>query len=171
MNLKKFHEYIQNLYFMNPTGFQFFAILGLAVITSLSFHILLSPSVKSLEQPTESLDAATYIPEGHSLVPLELVNQKSLSSLIENFGWIDLYSAKIMPEGFKRGPKIVKKIRILRAPLDPSQFGIIVPNEFIDHVLDWGPHYFATINKSKFYKSELVIKAIKRKRVIYEDMF
>ncbi len=171
MNLKKYHEYIQNLYFMNPNGFQFFSILSLAAITALLFHLLLAPGSQTLMQPEKSLDAATYIPKGHSLIPLQLVNQRSLGSLIENFGWIDLYSATTSESGYKKGPKIVKKIRILRAPLDPSQFGIIVPNDFVDFILDWGPDYFATISRSKFYKSELVIRSKKKKRVIYEDMF
>lgn len=171
MNLKKFRELIQNLYFMNPNGFQLFGILVLSLSTILIFRMVFTPKTVPSIAPSESLEAATFIPDNHSLIPIKLMNQRSLSSLIENFGWIDLYAVTKKENSYKKGPKIVKKIRILKAPLDPSQFGIIVPNDYVDHILNWGPTYFATINKNKFYKSQLVIgKTQKRKRVIYEDM-
>lgn len=162
---------MQNLYFMNPNGFQMFSMLSLALITLIVFNLFFKPKVKLIEAPELATEAATFIPEGHSLIPIKLVNQRSLSSMIENFGWIDLYSVKPASTGFKKGPKIVKKIRILRAPLDPTQFGIIVPDDFVDHILDWGPSYFGTINKNKFYTSELVIAKKRKKRVMYEDFF
>jgi hypothetical protein len=156
---------------MNPQGFQLFSLLGLTLITLILFNLFFSPKIKQIAAPELATEASTFIPDGHSLIPIKLINQKSLSSLIDNFGWIDLYSVKKTESGFKKGPKIVKKIRILRAPLDPSQFGIIVPDNFVDHILDWGPNYFGTINKNKFYTSELVIQKKRQKRVMYEDMF
>ena len=171
MNFSKFRDLVQNLYFMNPNGFQLFSLLGLTLSTLIVFNLLFTPKIKQIDAPELATEASTFIPEGHSLIPIKLINQKSLSSLIENFGWIDLYAVKKTESGFKKGPKIVKKIRILRAPLDPSQFGIIVPDDFVDHILDWGPNYFGTINKNKFYTSELVIQKKRLKRVMYEDMY
>ncbi len=171
MNLNKFRELIQNLYYMNPNGFQFFSLMSIAILTLILFNLFFSSEPKAIQAPELATEASTFIPENHSLIPIKLINQKSLSSLIENFGWIDLYSVKKSETGYKKGPKIVKKIRILRAPLDPSQFGIIVPNDFVDYILDWGPNYFGTINKNKFYTSELVIQQQRPKRVTYEDMF
>lgn len=172
MNFKRFHEILQNLYFMNPNGFQLLGIIALSLTTMVLFRVIFSPQ-QSLpsDVPEGAVEASTFIPDGHSLIPIKLVNQKALSSLIENFGWIDLYAVKKGVDTYKKGPKIVKKIRILRAPLDPSQFGIIVPNEFVDHILNWGPNYFATINKNKFYESQLVTEAQRKKRVVYEDMY
>jgi hypothetical protein len=170
MNFNKFRELLQNLYFMNPNGFQIFILMSICISTLCFFHLIFGPKTTLSDVPEAAIEAATFIPEDHSLIPIKLVNQKAISSLIENFGWIDLYSIKKTDLGFKKGPKIVKKIRILRAPLDPKQFGIIVPNDFVDSILDYGPDYFATLNKNKFYKSELVINRKQRKRVQYEDM-
>lgn len=171
MNLKKFHDLLKNLYFMNPLGFQIFTIFSISIITLILFHLVFPPRIKSVEAPALATEATTFIPEHHSLIPIKLINQKSLGSLIGNFGWVDLYGVKRNAETYKRGPKIVKKIRLLRAPLDPTQFGIIVPNEFVDVILDFGPDYFATLNRNKFYKSELVIFKKPKRRVTYEDMY
>ncbi len=171
MTIKKFHDYFQNLYIMNPQGFQIVALISLSFVTLTLFHIFFGSDPKILDAPYESIEASTFIPEDHSLIPIKLINQRSLSSMIESFGWIDLYSVKKMDSDFKKGQKIVKKIRILRAPLDPDQFGIIVPNDFVDPILERGPKYFATLNKKQFYKSELVINKKGQKRVHYGDMF
>ncbi len=171
MTIKKFHDYFQNLYIMNPQGFQIIGVIVLSFVTLISFHILFGNDKQLLDAPQESIEASTFIPEDHSLIPVSLINQRSISSMIENFGWVDLYSVNKTDLGYKKGLKIVKKIRILRAPLDPNQFGIIVPNEFVDPILEKGPKYFATLNKKQFYKSELVIDKQSKKRVQYGDMF
>lgn len=171
MSTKKFHDYFQNLYIMNPQGFQIVGIILLSLVTLLLFHWISGTSQLPHGAPEESIEASTFIPENHTLIPIKLINQNSLSPMIENFGWIDLYSVKKINSDHVKGKKIVKKIRILRAPLDPDQFGIIVPNDFVDPILEKGPKYFATLNKKQYYKSELVFNKKGSKRVHYGDMF
>lgn len=171
MNIKKYHEYFQNLYILNPLGFQIVGVITLSFITLTCFHLFFGSNKQLQDAPQESIEATTFIPLNHSLIPIKLVNQNAISSMIENFGWVDLYTVNKRDSEYKKGHKIVKKIRILRAPLDPNQFGIIVPTEFVDPILEKGPRYFATLNKKQFYKSELVINPKGKKRVQYGDMF
>lgn len=170
MNLRRFREYIHNLYFLNPNGFHVVFVILLSTSTIAIFSSL-STNQNGIKTPELAQEASTLIPNDHSLIPIDLINQEAISAVIENFGWIDLYSVNQKFEDYKIGKKIVKKIRILRAPLDPNQFGIIVPNEFVDPILISGPNYFATINKNKHHISQLMIYQNKAKKVLYGDQF
>lgn len=77
--------------------------------------------------PTESEDvesAATYIPAGHVLVPIEVANYESLDSILGKHGVVDLYLPT--SETRKRSLKVVERVRILRAPLNPGHFAVLV---------------------------------------------
>lgn len=162
----KFRSYLNELYHLYPQGVQLISLLLVAVVTLLLFEAITSDK-EPMDVPTGAQEATTYIPKNHTLIPLRFINQKSLSSMIENFGWIDLYSIETNHQGTQFKSRIVKKIRILRAPLDPDQFGIIVPESYVELILRSGPKYFATLVKNQHHKSELTLNKKFKKEVIY----
>jgi hypothetical protein len=74
----------------------------------------------------ESFEAAdTYIPSGFVLVPIEVANYEALDSILGKFGVVDLFVTSSEPG--KRPLKVAEKIKILRAPLNPSRFAVLAP--------------------------------------------
>ena len=74
--------------------------------------------------PLESMD--THIPLGFVLVPIEVFNKESLSALLGSHGVVDLFLTN------KKGRKVHKiahHVKMLRAPLDPHRFAILVPEK------------------------------------------
>lgn len=166
MNLDKYLKPLKALYLLHPQNFQLTGLTCLSLIMVGLIHSLASPQVTYTDTGEAVHEASSYIPDGHALIPIELANHESISALISNFGWVDLYSVNQINNSYKKGRKIVKKIRILRAPLDQNQFGIIVPEEFTEHILNFGPKYIAIINKQKQHQSEMVYKTQKLNRKI-----
>lgn len=77
--------------------------------------------VHHIEDPAS---ASTYIPAGFVLVPIEVANYESLDSILGNYGIVDLYIAPETPG--KRAVKVAEHLKILRAPLNPSHFAVLV---------------------------------------------
>jgi hypothetical protein len=75
------------------------------------------------KEPSESLD--TFIPAGFVLVPIELQNAESISGMIQSHAIIDLYTAPL--PGQSKGKLVGRKLRLVRAPLNPERFGVLVP--------------------------------------------
>jgi hypothetical protein len=78
-------------------------------------------------------DAATFIPNGFVLVPIEVSNFESLDSILGNYGIVDLYAPGDSPK--KRPIKIAERIKILRAPLNPSHFAVLAPEDESDRIV------------------------------------
>lgn len=90
---------------------------------------------------TESVD--TYIPVGFVLVPIEIQNTEQLSSFINDYAIVDLFS-------FQKGQvknKVAQKLKLLRAPLNPQQFAVLVPEGQTSQLLsNPGPFWVAVQN-------------------------
>jgi hypothetical protein len=61
----------------------------------------------------------TFIPAGFVLVPIEIQNLQNVDSMIGNYGIVDIYNGK------KTEP-VLSGARIIRSPLDPTQFAVMV---------------------------------------------
>lgn len=77
-------------------------------------------------QPESVETAATYIPDGYVLVPIEVANFESLDSILGKFGVVDLFVGSDDPK--VRPRKLAERVKILRAPLNPSHFAVLVPD-------------------------------------------
>ena len=75
-------------------------------------------------QPESPETAATYIPAGYVLVPIEVANYESLDSILGKFGVVDLFRPPLGEHG--RPVKVAERVKILRAPLNPSHFAVLV---------------------------------------------
>jgi hypothetical protein len=71
--------------------------------------------------------AATYIPAGFVLVPIEVENYEALDSILGKFGVVDLYKPSERPGRPPR--KVASHVKILRAPLNPSHFAVLAPED------------------------------------------
>lgn len=106
-------------------------ILWLAAVLVAGFLAFYFDSTKApvanARVPESVESAATYIPEGFVLVPIEISNFESLDSLLGKHGVVDLYLP--VDEVRKRPQKIAERVKILRAPLNPSHFAVLVTEE------------------------------------------
>jgi hypothetical protein len=109
---------------------------------------LLSPGTPEVhhEARGENYDVDTMIPAGHLLIPLELSNAESLSSLSGNFSLIDLYASG---DKGKKGFKIASGVKLLRAPLNPQQFAVLVREEDSAKIVTHEGPFFAALKNPK----------------------
>jgi hypothetical protein len=112
------------------------------------------------ENAGEANSADTYIPDGFVLVPIEIQNADSLSSLIGSYAVVDLF----------RGPhsqKVGKRLKLLRAPLNPQQFAVLVPEGEVSTLLQTPGPFWAAIQNPQQKKSSEVAGRNKKSRIEY----
>ena len=90
----------------------------------------------------QKIEADTIIPKGFVLVPIDLENIDSVSGVINQFGVIDLYTGK---NSGQKSIKIASRIKILRAPLNPNQFAVLVPEFISDKIMQVSGPFWAVI--------------------------
>lgn len=81
---------------------------------------------KRAETPIKEKDDAydTYIPYGYTLVPIEVQNYESLDSIFGNYGIVSLYFPS--DEKNKKPRLLAERVKMLRAPLNQGQFGVLI---------------------------------------------
>lgn len=167
MNFKPFLKKKPGLKNMGPS-MGFVSLLFIAMVTSLVFRTLKEPH--DPEDSIERFEASTFIPDGHVLIPIEVENYEALSALVDNYAWVDLYTPSENEHMRSKAKKIVKKIRILRAPLDPNHYGIIVPEGYAEAILSYGFLFRVTLNTKTQHTSELLVgKRTKKPAIIFGD--
>lgn len=89
--------------------------------------------------------ADTLIPKGYVLVPIELANLNAVAGLINQYGVIDLYGGD-SPEN---SVQIATRIKILRAPLNPNHYAVLVPEDLSKQIMRFkGPFWASIQNRS-----------------------
>lgn len=96
----------------------------------------------SEESKNEAVDIDTMIPAGHLLIPLELVNAQSLSSLSGAFSLVDLYAVN---ESGKKSVKLASTVKLVQAPLNPEQFAVLVREEDSSRIMSHSGPFFAAL--------------------------
>ncbi|MEQ1878403.1 MAG: hypothetical protein ABL958_17300 [Bdellovibrionia bacterium] len=76
---------------------------------------------------TEAEAASTFIPDGFVLVPIDVQNPEALDSILGSFGVVDLFAPPSGPGAPSR--RIARRIKILRAPLNPNHFAVLAPED------------------------------------------
>jgi len=135
--------YQQKGHFLLVGGLIAFVTLGLVA------EVYQSHSAHNSE-PTPAQEAPdTIIPKGYVLVPIELQNSESLSALISEFAIVDLYLPQDSSTKSK-GKKIGRHLRLLRAPLNPNTFAVLVPDAEVPAVVNHsGPMIAVIQNRSQ----------------------
>ena len=108
-------------------------------------YIAFAPSHKEAEIKGKTpIYADTMIPKGFVLIPIELANAESVASLMDQFGVVDLYTGSASASGNK---KVISHVKILRAPLNPNQYAVLVPDELSNKVMSAvGPFWAVVLN-------------------------
>jgi hypothetical protein len=83
-----------------------------------------APASAPIHEPEPVESASTLIPAGFVLVPIEVANFESLDSILGKFGTVDLFIPTDDPK--QKARKVAHRVRMLRAPLNPSRFAVLV---------------------------------------------
>lgn len=108
-------------------------------------YIAFAPNHKEAEIKVKTpIYADTLIPHGFVLIPIELANAESVASLMDQFGVVDLYSGSVSAKGTT---KVVSRVKILRAPLNPNQYAVLVPDQLSNKIMSAvGPFWAVVLN-------------------------
>ena len=116
--------------------------------------------MQASENVSERVKADTFIPEGFTLIPIEVANYKSLDSILGNFGVVDLFSTPLDPT--KKARRIAYSVKILRAPRNPNHFAVLLPESRADQVAGHPGPFTVTVRNPK----EVGIRFVKKKKQI-----
>ncbi len=135
------------------------AAIGLMLIVILYVEL----SAKPAAQNPESVD--TYIPAGFVLVPIELQNADSLSSMIGDFAVVDLFTGL---DG--RQERVGRSLKLIRAPLNPERLAVFVPDDQVASLLKIpGPYWAALQNPNNKGSASIHKNKKPQSRIEYFD--
>lgn len=143
-----------------------FVLLGtVSLILGLSAR---SPSKQIIPETPDLQSADTYIPAGHVLVPIEVANAEALSSLVgEVGGVVDLY---LPQQGNKLGgKKIGSRLKILRAPLNPQQYAVLIKDSEGSKLLSYSGPFIAVVQNPRSQGANLATSSPSKIRVDYQN--
>lgn len=115
-------------------------------VALLSLHLVFSsPAQTEAAHPDPQLE--TLVPEGFQLIPIEIQNLESLDSVFGKFGHVDLYATRI--GGSSPGERVAQAIKLIRAPLNPRHFAVLVHSELAPTIIRNGPSFFVSVQNLK----------------------
>ena len=126
-------------------------ILIISFVVFLGLYILLTyrQNPKPIKEPISKIETAdTYIPAGHVLVPIEIENEESVSGIIGSFALVDLYTRPQQTTTTEM-LLIAQKIKLIRAPLNPNQYAVLVTEAESVELLKTNPRFWVTIHNQK----------------------
>lgn len=110
-----------------------------------------TPSAKT--ETVSPADAQTYIPKNHLLIPIEIKNSERLNGLMGSAGVVDLYQA-----GTEIHPKselVGRRFRLIRAPLNPESFAVLIRDEEADHLASFPGPFIASLRSDQSKEHEI----------------
>lgn len=136
-------------------------ILLISFVVFLALYVLLTyrqkpRETKELVGKLETAD--TYIPAGHVLVPIEIENVESVSGIIGSFALVDLYTRPQQTTGSEM-IMVAQKIKLIRAPLNPNQYAVLVTEAQSTELLKINPRFWVTIHNQKVTNSTVKVIA------------
>lgn len=105
-----------------------FLILGLTAFCVLYLILYRQTHTSSNEpaKPVDHVQADTFIPAGYVLVPIQLENKQAIAGLVDQFAVVDLYALNTTTQ---LNELVAEKVKLLRAPLDPNQFAVLLKGD------------------------------------------
>jgi len=125
-------------------------IIGFVILGALSLFLDTQKKENAVDIDPTSVD--TYIPEGMTLIPIEIQNIDALKNILGEFGVIDLYLPSY--ENSKPPKKIASGIKIMRAPLNPDVFAVLVREENAPQIAQHAGSFFVTVLNPKTQKTK-----------------
>ena len=137
--------------------------LGLAFLSSILVMILFYvsnnldlESNKGQTSNQNTLNLAVMIPEGYVLFGFEAENYEQISSLLDPYNMVKVYSPK-------DGHILAQNIKVLRAPKDPAQLSFLVPVNIANYFAHVGLEYRIVLQKYDSTKKPQLIKRHNKK--------
>ncbi len=124
-------------------------VIGFIVLGVLSF--ILDQKKNDIPAPVDPTSVDTYIPEGMTLIPIEIQNIEALKNILGDFGVVDLYLPSF--EENRAPKKIASGIKIMRAPLNPDVFAVLVLEENASQIAQHPGAFFVTVLNPKTQKT------------------
>jgi len=106
-----------------------------------------------------------FIFQGQLKIRSELSNQASLQSLIGGFAVVDLFVPGTA--GQPRGRKVGKSLRLIRAPLNPDQFAVLVREHQVASIMESQLPLFAVIQNSRSNSESQVSSRTSQESITY----
>ena len=135
------------------------------------FVIVLSFSFSKNEKPELPGKSAksswdTVIPTGYVLVPIEVANLESVDSLLGDKAVVDIYT--IQADGKKSRRALARKVKVIRAPQNPSVMAVLTPEAHAADILtEQGPFFIAIQNPNEQSSEFQAPKRERKTRLIF----
>lgn len=142
MNVEKIKKWVKNLK-TSHLVVAFFVLGALALFSQ--------SGSETKDQPIDPTSVDTYIPEGMTLIPIEIQNIEALKNILGEFGVIDLYLPSY--DETRAPKKIASGIKIMRAPLNPDVFAVLVSEENAPQIAKHPGAFFVTVLNPKTQKT------------------
>lgn len=137
-----------------------FAILFLLILSAIALPSSRSQSTETALEP----ETDTTIPQGFVLVPIELENQRSLDSIIGSHAVVNLYKGSQLTD--QKGKLVGRHLRLLRAPLNPEQFAVLVPESEVAQFATPAAKFYAVLQNRRALEGATVTRDAKAKRQV-----
>ncbi len=105
---------------------------------------------------------STFIPDGFSLVPIEILNSNGMDSILGRYGTADL---------FKEGQKnpFMRNVRLVRGIEEDGPWAALVPTDYATILLEAGGRFFVAVKGRSTEPTHFQPKITTSKRsIIYE---
>lgn len=117
--------------------------LATAFVLLIVVYLAFDPRTPTIEKiNAENIQADTLIPKGHVLVPVQLANFETISGLVDHFGVVDLY---LGGQAGTQAKKIATRVKMIRAPLNPNQFAVLVTDSMATIIMRSGGPFWAVL--------------------------
>jgi hypothetical protein len=142
------------------------AIILLTIAYEIDNSLSPHSNTKSENQELDSESADTIIPKGFVLVPIEIQNIDSLNSLVGPYSMVDLFTTSAPNQ--KPGNRVGRKLKLLRAPLNPQSYAVLVPEKDASTLMaSQGPYVAVIQNPNQTTNSEITKKQDRPAAVTY----
>lgn len=111
-------------------------------------------------------DVMTFIPDGFQLIPIEVANYEALDSVLGQYGVVDLYTAG---ENESFSTPLARAVKILRAPLNPNQFAVLVPEHMVSSIVKRGPLYKVVIRNPKAVGTRIEKHQVRSAKIFHDS--
>lgn len=147
-----------------PTLIVIFLILG-AVTALIQFR----GKSDGKEKPSVPLSIDTFIPEGESLVPIQVSNYESLDQVIGQYGVVDLLTTPLSPD--EKSKRVAYAIKLVRSPKSPRHFSALVPAEKAPQLAGHNGEFMVVVRNPKLVGTKFVkeVGSKPKRQIFYES--
>lgn len=149
---------------LDPTLRIVIACSILVTMCAVLFDFGRNRSGDSAERAASSSESSlsTFIPDGFSLVPIEILNSNGMDSILGRYGTADLFK-----EGHKN--PFMRNVRLVRGIEEDGPWAALVPSDFATILLEAGGKFFVAVKGQSSESTQVEARAITpRRTIIYE---